>query len=66
MKWILIYIAINSNGIYVDWANADDEGKLMTMETCFEERELLVEKFGRPIINYQVVCIPTDLTDKKF
>ena len=65
MKWILVYIAITSNGIYLDWANADKEGQLMGMKTCFEERELLVEKIGRPIVNYQVVCIPTDLLAHK-
>lgn len=31
-----------------------------TMIECFEERDKVVKKMGRPIINYQVICIATD------
>jgi hypothetical protein len=28
-----------------------------TMDECFDAREQLVEDIGRPIVNYQAVCI---------
>ena len=29
-------------------------------ESCIQEREVGVTTLGSPIINYQLVCIPTD------
>jgi hypothetical protein len=34
-----------------------EQGRYNSMEECFEARELLVENVGRPIINYQAVCV---------
>jgi len=28
-----------------------------TMDQCFDRRDQIVESIGRPIVNYQVVCI---------
>jgi hypothetical protein len=32
-------------------------GEYQTLSDCFAEREELVKSIGRPIINYQAVCI---------
>jgi len=32
-------------------------GEFKTMAECFERREELVQFMGRPIVNYQAVCI---------
>lgn len=29
-----------------------------SMAECFDAREKLVEELGRPIIDYQVICVP--------
>ena len=31
--------------------------KEMGMAECFEKRDTLVERLGRPIVGYQVVCM---------
>ena len=36
---------------------AQDLGEYENMDTCFESRDVLVERLGRPIINYQAVCV---------
>jgi len=28
-----------------------------TMDECFDARELLVQEIGRPVVNYQAICI---------
>ena len=33
------------------------EGVFDTMNVCFDAREQLVEQLGRPIVNYQAVCV---------
>lgn len=52
MKWVLIYIALT--GTRVD---ANKMAAFNTMDECFDAREQLVEAIGRPIVNYQAVCI---------
>lgn len=32
----------------------------MTMEECFQRRELIVQMVGEPIVNYQAVCIAVE------
>ncbi len=32
-----------------------------TMEECFASRDWYVEGLGRPIINYQVVCVAEEI-----
>jgi hypothetical protein len=36
-------------------------GMFQTMEECFKAREVAINNIGRPIMNYQVVCIPKKL-----
>lgn len=62
MKWILIYITLSS-----DFGKMASYGEYDTMENCFNARETLIEVVGRPIINYQVVCVakvPDEMLDE--
>jgi len=52
MKWILVYLTVALGEPSIDaYAEYD------SMNECFDEREFLVESIGRPIVNYQAVCI---------
>jgi len=55
MKWVLVYIVLTA-----DFAKLAIYGTYYTMPECFDAREQLVESVGKPIINYQVICIPKD------
>ena len=55
MKWILIYIVLTA-----DFAKLAQYETYDTMPECFDAREKLVETVGKPIINYQIICIPKD------
>lgn len=52
MKWLLIYITLTGTRVDVNKMAAFN-----TMDECFDAREQLVEVIGRPIVNYQAVCI---------
>lgn len=53
--WVLAIIINGINGLEIS------SGKTFkTMDSCFETRDMLVEKMGRPIVNYQVVCVRTN------
>jgi len=55
MKWILVYITMSASTPDINaFAEYD------TMEECFHERDVLVEALGRPIVNYQAVCVQAD------
>ena len=34
-----------------------------SLDDCMAHREYVVQEIGRPIINYQVVCVATDRMD---
>ena len=53
MTWHLVFIWIGMGGEPLHANMGEFDG----MDTCFEEREMMVEKIGRPIINYQVICV---------
>lgn len=36
-----------------------------TMESCFEQRERIVQYMGEPIVNYQAVCARTNKIGEK-
>jgi hypothetical protein len=55
MKWILVYIALTGDRVDVNKMAAFN-----TMDECFDAREQLIEVIGRPIVNYQAVCIIDD------
>lgn len=52
MKWVLIFIGIAGNDIIVS-----DVATFERMDLCFEERDHIIETLGRPIVNYQAVCV---------
>lgn len=56
MKWILVYIVLTT-----DFAKLETYETYDTMPECFDAREQLVDTVGKPIINYQVICIPKDM-----
>ena len=52
MKWLLIYIALTGDRVDVNKMAAFN-----SMDECFDARERFVEVIGRPIVNYQAVCV---------
>ena len=56
MKWILIWISLNNHPFHTI---AEIE-RYESMNDCFNAREQLVERVGKPIINYQLVCVAYD------
>lgn len=52
MKWVLLFIGLSGEEILVGHVETYN-----TMDACFEEREQIIETVGRPIINYQAICI---------
>ena len=64
MKWILVYIFINplvpGDVMSLEPVATNAAGSRVTyndMYECFDARERLVEVIGRPIVNYQAVCV---------
>jgi len=53
LMWMLVHITIEGTML-------KGEGILSTpsMADCFNMRDKLVEEIGRPIINYQAICVP--------
>jgi len=60
MKWVLVLVALSHHGHPI----ATEEGRYETMAECFEAREKLVEQEGKPIVDYQAVCISYKIVDK--
>lgn len=52
VKYVLIFILLTSDSYKTELV-----GEYNTMNECFEKREQLVEFMGRPIRNYQAICI---------
>ena len=55
MTWVLMLITIKGSMFYMSVVNT-----FPSAESCIQEREVGVTTLGSPIINYQLVCIPTD------
>lgn len=53
MNFVLFLILISVNGDFT----LTDVDRFETLSECFEGRELLVESVGRPIVNYQAICV---------
>jgi len=53
MKWILFTLYLIGNGD----VTVVNGGKYNSMAECFDERDKVVELIGRPIFNYQVICV---------
>jgi hypothetical protein len=54
--WLLFAIIIQSDGYAVY-----PQGPFMTMGDCFEAREYFIQTGPKPKINYEAVCIQTDI-----
>ena len=55
--WLLFAILIQTDGYAVF-----PQGPFMTMDDCFEAREVFINTAPQPKINYEAVCIQTDVT----
>lgn len=55
MTWVLMLIAVEANTFYFRALDT-----FPRMDDCLGARASLVEEIGRPIINYQALCIQTD------
>jgi len=55
MTWVLMLITIKGSMFYMSVVNT-----FPSVDACLQEREVGVTTLGRPIINYQLICIPTD------
>lgn len=51
-SWVLALVMVSSYGIGVM-----QHGVYDTMDECFDARELLVHELGKPIVNYQAICV---------
>lgn len=61
MFWVLFFIGIKS---FAEPPILEPIAVFESMDECFKAREAVVEKIGKPIINYQVVCVAHDATDQ--
>ena len=61
MIYILFLIGILNNGEY----GSAKMGYYAELDVCFEAREQLVERIGRPILNYQVICIRSNVIEEE-
>lgn len=48
----MVYVILGT-----DNAEVTTQGIYDTMDECFDAREQLIETIGRPIVNYQAVCV---------
>ena len=55
--WLLFAILIQTDGYAVF-----PQGPFMTMNDCFEAREVFINTAPQPKINYEAVCVQTDVT----
>jgi len=55
--WLLFAILIQTDGYAVY-----PQGPFMTMNDCFEAREHFINTAPKPKLNYEAVCIQTDVT----
>jgi hypothetical protein len=56
MKWLLFAIIIQADGYGVM-----PQGPYLTMEDCFEARDFFLATAPKPKINYEAICVPTDV-----
>jgi len=56
MKWVLFAIIIQADGYGVL-----PQGPFLTMEDCFEARNVFINTAPKPKLNYDAICIQTDV-----
>jgi len=54
--WMLFVIVLESSSYFVA-----PQGPFISMEVCFEERERILTTFPEPKINYEAVCVHTNM-----
>lgn len=52
MTWALVLILFSGTESVMGTISEHD-----SMTACFDAREKIIEEKGRPIVNYQVVCV---------
>lgn len=52
--WVLVVLWFGEYGLTVEQGMP-----YKSMNDCFKEREKIVQEFGRPVVEYQVVCVQT-------
>lgn len=57
MTYVLLVIVLMQSGGY----SLYKVGEYLGMDKCFTEREVFVAQMGRPIINYQAICVVKDV-----
>jgi len=54
MQWVMFIIVLMSP--HESAIKASEP--YSSMDACFNARDEIIEEVGRPIINYQVICVP--------
>ena len=54
--WVLVAVALGANGVA-----AQAIGVFSELNQCFEVREQIMKKAPQPKMNYETVCVRTDL-----
>ena len=57
--WVLVAIMLTAKGVGVQPVSP-----YKTMEECFDAREQYMFPMPKPKINYEMVCVRTDLLDE--
>jgi len=58
--WILFSLLLSAEQYYVH-----HQGPYMSLEECFKARDFLMEQAPKPKVNYESVCIKTDVFGKR-
>ena len=58
--WMLFTILMSAEGYLTH-----SQGPFLTMDECFKAREYLMETAPKPKINYEAVCVHTDIFGKE-
>jgi len=56
MQWILFAILIQGKSYAVY-----PQGPFLSMQDCFEARDIFLSTAPKPKVNYEAVCISTDI-----
>ena len=55
ITWVLFVLLLEAERYYVV-----PQGHYMTMEKCFEAREIVMQSAPQPKMNYDAICIQTN------
>lgn len=57
--WVLVAVMLTAQGVGVQPVSP-----YKTMEECFDAREVYMQRMPQPKVNYEMVCVRTDLFDE--